>query len=160
MRVTVVLMIIGDLAMDEGPLEGEDIMKGVENHWIEGITMIEVTLEEDPLIIEDPLMMESHLMMEDPPRNGRNPRCPGRQGPPGSPGPPGPIKPIIVQQPQVTLDTTALENTFGTVGQSMLQLARAQDQTNRHLQQHLQQGQLNMQAHTGALQQLATSTYQ
>ena len=29
----------------------------------------------------------------------------------------------------------------------MLQLARAQDQTNRHLQQHLQQGQLNMQAH-------------
>ena len=49
---------------------------------------------------------------------------------------------------------------FGTVGQSMLQLARAQDQTNRHLQQHLQQGQLNMQAHTGALQQLATSMYQ
>ena len=42
----------------------------------------------------------------------------------------------------------------------MLQLARAQDQTNRHLQQHLQQGQLNMQVHTGALQQLATSTYQ
>ena len=51
-------------------------------------------------------------------------------------------------------------NTFGTVGQSMLQLARAQDQTNRHLQQHLQQGQMNMQAHTGALQQLATKTYQ
>ena len=62
--------------------------------------------------------------------------------------------------PQVTLDTTALENTFDTVGQSMLQLARAQDQTNRQLQQHLQQGQLNMQAHTGALQKLATSTYQ
>ena len=67
---------------------------------------------------------------------------------------------VIVQQPQVTLDTTALENTFGTVSQSMLQLARAQDQTNRHLQQHLQQGQINMQAHTGALQQLATLTYQ
>ena len=65
-----------------------------------------------------------------------------------------------MQQPQVTLDTTALENTFGTVGQSMLQLARAQDQTNRYLQEHLQQGQINMQAHTGALQQLATSTYQ
>ena len=62
--------------------------------------------------------------------------------------------------PQVTLDTTALENTFDTMGQSMLQLARAQDQTNRQLQQHLQQGQLNMQAHTGALQQLAMSTYQ
>ena len=54
--------------------------------------------------------------------------------------------PIIVQQPQVTLDTTVLENTFGTVGQSMLQLARAQDQTNRYLQEHLQQGQINMQA--------------
>ena len=58
------------------------------------------------------------------------------------------------------MDTTALENTFGNIGQSMLQLARAQDQTNKHLQQHLQQGQLNMQAHMGALQQLATSTYQ
>ena len=42
----------------------------------------------------------------------------------------------------------------------MLQLARVQDQTNRQLQQYIQQGQLNMQAHTGALQQLATSTYQ
>ena len=54
----------------------------------------------------------------------------------------------------VTLDTSALENTFGSVGQSMLQLARAQDQTNRQLQQHIQQEQINMQAHTGALQQL------
>ena len=70
------------------------------------------------------------------------------------------MRPIIVQQPQATLDTMAFENTFGAVGQSMLQLARAHDQTNRHLQQHLQQGQMNMQAHTGALQQLATSTYQ
>ena len=70
------------------------------------------------------------------------------------------MRPIIVQTPQVMLDTTALENTFGSVGQSMLQLARAQDQTNRQLQQHIQQGQANMQAHTGALQQLATSTYQ
>ena len=37
------------------------------------------------------------------------------------------MRPVIVQQPQVTLDTTALENTFGAVGQSMLQLARAKD---------------------------------
>ena len=37
-----------------------------------------------------------------------------------------------------------LENTFGTVVQSMLQLARAQDQMNRYLQQHLQQGQMNI----------------
>ena len=35
-----------------------------------------------------------------------------------------------------------------------------QDQTNRYLQEHLQQGQMNTQAHTGALQQLSTSTYQ
>ena len=42
--------------------------------------------------------------------------------------------------PQVTLDITALENTFDSVGQSMLQLARAKDQTNRQLQQHIQQG--------------------
>ena len=62
--------------------------------------------------------------------------------------------------PQVILDTTALENMFDAVGQSMLQLARAQDQTNTQWQQHLQQGQLNMQAHTGTLQQLATLTYQ
>ena len=53
----------------------------------------------------------------------------------------GPMRPIIVQTPQVTLDTTALENTFDTVGQSMMHLARAQDQTNRQLQQHIQQGQ-------------------
>ena len=53
----------------------------------------------------------------------------------------------------------ALEHTFDSVGQSMLQLARAQDQTSRQLQQHMLQGQANMQAHTGALQQLATSTY-
>ena len=42
----------------------------------------------------------------------------------------------------------------------MLQLARVQDQTNCHLQQHIQQGQLNMQAHAGALHQLANSTHQ
>ena len=58
------------------------------------------------------------------------------------------------------LDTTALENTFDSVGQSMLQLARAQDQTNKQLQQHIQQGQANMQAHTGDLQELTKSAYQ
>ena len=42
----------------------------------------------------------------------------------------------------------------------MMQLARDQYQANRQLQQHIQQGQANMQAHTGALQHLATSTYQ
>ena len=67
---------------------------------------------------------------------------------------------MIIQTPQVTLDTSALEGTFDSVGQSMLQLARVQDQTNRQLQQHIQQGQLNMQAHASTLQQLANSTYQ
>ena len=70
------------------------------------------------------------------------------------------MRPIIVQTPQVTLDTTTLENTFDMVGQSMMQLSRVKDQTNRQLQQHIQHGQANTQAHTGTLQQLATSTYQ
>ena len=48
---------------------------------------------------------------------------------------------------------------FDTMGQSMLQLARVQDQMNHHLQQNIQQGQLNMQAHAGVLQQLANSTH-
>ena len=52
---------------------------------------------------------------------------PGVQGPPGPQGPAGPVQPIIVQTPQVTLDTTALENSFDTVGLSMMQLARAKD---------------------------------
>ena len=95
-----------------------------------------------------------------PPGDGGHPRPPGRQGPPGHQGPPGPVRPIIVQTHQVMLDTSALENTFDSIGQSMLQLDSAQDQTNRQLQQHIQQGQANMQAHTGALQQLATSSYQ
>ena len=42
----------------------------------------------------------------------------------------------------------------------MLQLAWVQDQTNHHLQQHIQQGQLNMQVHAGALHQLVNSTHQ
>ena len=51
MRVIAILMVIGDLTMDKGPLEEEGIKIGVEGHWIEGTIMIEVTLEE-----EDPLM--------------------------------------------------------------------------------------------------------
>ena len=86
-----------------------------------------------------------------------DPWTPSGQGPPGPQGPPRPVRPVIVQTPHITLDTSTLEGTFDSVRQSMLQLARAQDQTNRHLQQHIQQGQLNMQAHTGALQQLANS---
>ena len=42
----------------------------------------------------------------------------------------------------------------------MLHLARVQDQMNHHLQQYIQQGQLNMKAHAGSLHQLANSTHQ
>ena len=55
MRVIEILMIIGGLTMDEGPQEREDNMKGVEGQQIKGITTIEVTLEEEGLLmIEDP----------------------------------------------------------------------------------------------------------
>ena len=92
--------------------------------------------------------------------DGGPPRHLDRRRPPGPRGPHGPIRPVIVQQPQVVLDTTTLENTFDNMGQSMLQLARVQDQTNQHLQQYIQQGQLKMQAHASALHQLANSTHQ
>ena len=88
-----------------------------------------------------------------PDENGGPPRHPDNRGPPGPRGPPGSIRPVVIQQPQVVLDTTTLENTFDNMGQSMLQLVWVQDQTNCHLQQHIQQGQLNMQAHAGALHQ-------
>ena len=67
MRAIVTLIIIGDLMMDEGPLEGGDvIMIEVEGHQIEGTTRREVIQEEeDPLMTEDPLMMEDPLEMED-----------------------------------------------------------------------------------------------
>ena len=68
MRVIVILMIIGDLMMDKGPLEEEGVKIGVEGQ-IEGIIMIEVILEEeDPLMeMEDLLMeMEDPLVEEDP----------------------------------------------------------------------------------------------
>ena len=159
-----ILIAIGEPIMIEGPMREEDIKKTMEGCQIEVMIKIEDLLEEeDPLMeVEDPLMMEDPLMTEDPLKMedllvtenplemddildilGERTTGPTRT--------PGPVRPIIVQQPQVTLDTTALENTFGIVGQSMLQFARAQDQTNGHLQQHLQQGQLNMQAHTVAL---------
>ena len=51
-----------------------------------------------------------------PPDGGGPPGPPGGQGPLGFQGTAGPVRPIIVQMPQITLDTTALENTFDTVG--------------------------------------------
>ena len=81
-------------------------------------------------------------MEEEPPMEMEDPWTPSGQGLPGPQGPPGPVRPMIVQTPHITLDTSTLEGTFDSVGQSMLQLARAPDQTNRHLQQHIQEGQL------------------
>ena len=107
-----------------------------------------------PLMMEDPLMMEGPQEMEDCQEDLEDKDYQAHQDLLDQ------CVLILVQQPQLTLDTTTLENTFRTVGQSMLQLARAQDQTNRYLHEHLHQGQMNMQVHTGALQQLATSTYQ
>ena len=95
-----------------------------------------------------------------PDRNGGPPRCPDRRGPPGPREPPWTNKASSSTTTlKVVLDTTSLENTFDNTGQSMLQLARVQDQTNHHLQQYIQ-GQINMQAHVGALHQLANSTHQ
>ena len=97
-------------------------------------------------------------MRQDPSQGGtyvwKSARPLGPQGPGAS------VRPIIVQTPLITLDTTALENSFDTVGQSVMQLARALNQTNRQLQQHIQWGQVNLQAHTKALHQLVTSTCQ
>ena len=75
---------------------------------------------------EEDTQEEDSLMAD-----GQPPGPSGGQGPPDPQGPLRTVRPIIVQTPQVTLDTSALENTFDSVGQSMLQLARAQDQTNR-----------------------------
>ena len=80
-------------------------------------------------MMEDPLVMEDHLMEMEDPQDVQI-----EEGTPGPRGPPGPVRPVLIQQPQVVLGTTALENTFDNMGQSMLQLARVQDQTNRHLQ--------------------------
>ena len=139
MRVIVTLMTI-DHMRDEDFLAEEDIIRiEVEDHGIEKITKTRGYPRRGGPPDDGGPPYDGGLPDDgEPPGNGRPPRRPGRQGPPGPPGPPGPACPIIVQQPKVTLDTTALENTFGTVGQSMLQLARAQDQTNRYLQEHLQ----------------------
>ena len=113
MRVVSIIIPIGDHIGIRDPLKEEDI------------------LEEDPLMM-DPLMeLEDPLWWRAPLWKWRTPGPPSGQGPSGSQGPPGPVRPINFQ----TLDASTLENTFDSMGQSMLQLARVQDQTNRQLQQ-------------------------
>ena len=142
--------LIEDLLQEGTPIEMEDPLEEKNTQEEDPLMEMEDSLMEmeDPLVVEDLLVMEDHLdLLVDKDHQVLK-------------DPPGPVRPTIVQTPQVTLDTSALDNIFDSVEQSMLQLARAQDQTNRQLQQHIQQGQINMQAHTGALQQIATSTYQ
>ena len=188
-RAVMMIISIMDHIGSKDPLKEEDITDKMKGHLIKMVIQREHIPEGDTptemeglLEEEDPLMEEEPLMEEDPdgggPPNDRGPPDegppdegppdgsggppgpPGGHGPPGPQGPPGPVRPIVVQIPQVTSDTSTLEHTFDSVGQSMLQLAQAQDQTNRQLQQHIQQGHLTMQTHTGALEQLATSSYQ
>ena len=67
-----------------------------------------------------------------PPDGGGPPGPPGGQGSPGPQGPAGSVRQIIVQMPQTNLDTTVLENTFDTVGQSMMQLGPRTKQTDNY----------------------------
>ena len=62
-----ILVVIGEPIMIEGPLREEDTEKGMKGHQIEAIIKIEDLLEEeDPLMeVEDPLMMEDPLEMDD-----------------------------------------------------------------------------------------------
>ena len=173
-----IVMVIEDHIETKDPLEEEDTqmedpLMEMEDTLTEEDTQVEDPLTEEGTLVEDPLMevedpLEEDILMEmgDPleeentlvedPLMEEDPWTSWRTRTTRPSRTPGLVRPIIVQTSQVTLDTTALENTFDTVGQSMMQLARPQDQTNRQLQQHIQQGQASMQAHTGALQQLAT----
>ena len=73
MKVVMILIVVKEPMMIGGPLKG-DTKKGVEDHQMEEIIMIEDILEKedplievvDPLIMEDPQMVENPLMMDDP----------------------------------------------------------------------------------------------
>ena len=73
MKAVTILIVVEEPMMIGGPLKG-DTKKGMEDHQMEEIIVIEDILEEedplieveDPLIIEEPLMMEDPLMVEDP----------------------------------------------------------------------------------------------
>ena len=117
---------VGDPLMKEAflakvgdPLTEEDIL--IEDLLEEDILIgMGEPLEEEDALVEDPLMeMEDPLVMEDllvmgTPWTSWWTRTPGPQGPSE------PVRPIILQTPQVMLDALASENTFDTVGQSML----------------------------------------
>ena len=66
-RIVMILIVIEEPIMIEGPLKEEGTKVEVEGHQIEQIIRIEDILEEeDPLIeVEDPLIMEDPLEMDD-----------------------------------------------------------------------------------------------
>ena len=113
---------IRDHIGNRDPLKEEGIPIKVEVHLIEegipigmgGPLEEENILEEDPLMVEDPLMeTEDPLMVEDPLMEMEDPLDPlVDKGHPVLKDLLGPVRPVIVQTPQVTLDTSALENTF------------------------------------------------
>ena len=113
MRVIVTLVTIGHIRIED-ILEEEDITrKEVEDHRIEidnqsGSYPRRGRTPNDGRPPDDGGPPDGGGPCDDggPPGNGRPPRRPRGQGPPGPPGPPGPVRPIIVQQPRVTLDTT------------------------------------------------------
>ena len=80
MRVIVIPMIIGDIMMDEDPLEEEGIKIGVEGHWIEGSNHDRGYSRRGRLPDGNGGLPDNEGPPDDggPPRNGQNPRCPGR----------------------------------------------------------------------------------
>ena len=147
---------IGDpLIKEDIPMEVGDALTKEDTLMEEDSLMEEDPLKEDILMeMGDPLEEEVPLMEEDPldllvDKDHQALKDPWTHETYNSPDP----------------SSDAGYNCFGKILSTLLgslhyKLARAQDQTNRQLQQHIQQGQVNMQAHTRALQQLATSTYQ
>ena len=103
-----------------------------------------------------------------PPEGGGPPGPPGPQGPPGPRGPQGYTGPragmavagVPALTGNITLDTTALDNTILQLGQSMHQLILQQQQQNQVLNQTLTQlANYNMQQ-LGIMQQLAHTMQQ
>ena len=113
------------VAMTTDPIEVEGIPMREEDHLMMEDIPTEIgdlQEEEDHKIMEDPQWTQRAPNEGGPPGeggplddegspngNGGPPRCPDRRGPPGPRGPPGLVGPVIVQQPQVILDTTTLK---------------------------------------------------
>ena len=113
---TVIAMVIGDHIKIGDPLTEEGIQMEVEDPLTGRSPGVGPPGEGYPNRNGRPPGRGGHPSGGPPDGGGGPPGPPGGQGPPGPQRPPGPVRPIIVQTPQVTLDMTALENTFHTVG--------------------------------------------